>query len=653
MYQIVCITDGNEHVLMDMRDEDYTVESPVLTLELNGTGSLSFTIHPDHPEFDCIKTIISIVKVYKLTGSEKKWCFSGRVMTMDNDIKNSGRIDCEGVMAFLCDSIVRPYEYKGTPEDYVMHLINSHNNQVNEEKRFILGVLDLADVDSNNYIVRANSNYPNTLSEINDKVVKLLDAYISIREESGSTYFDCRQTIDHINTQHIRFGENIIDINRTITAEEVRTVMIGRGAADQEGNKPSVIVENRDAIAKYGRIEGCIEFENVSTITQLELKTAAYLDSVLGIKRTVEVKAVDLNMTDLDIEEISLGYAYVTSKQNDIDNELMLISKMQMHLMEPENSVFTLGASRSTMSASFVHTSAEIDSKIQQVAKSASQEIEYKVSNATQLITGVNGGYIILDCGDDAKSQPSQILIMDTPDKETATNVIRINKNGIGFSTTGYDGPYRNAWTIDGNLVADFVTTGTMFADRIRGGTLLVGGSGSGRDGQIVVRDNSDNVIAIIDINGVDIRKGSIKGAVLEVGGYNNQSGSIVIKNAKGMPMINIDNNGLDVNNGAFNVDMKGNVNCGNITAFGIHGDAVKQFSQNVDNSEAMSIAKQNISTAQSAADNAGNAAASAQQLARELQAHVHNINEGVDKQNGWIRQLSNQLQELGKPGIS
>jgi hypothetical protein len=56
---------------------------------------------------------------------------------------------------------------------------------------------------------------------------------------------------------------------------------------------------------------------------------------------------------------------------------------------------------------------------------------------------------------------------MDTDDESTAQKVIRINENGIGFSTTGINGPYTNAWTIDGALNADFITTGTLDADQV------------------------------------------------------------------------------------------------------------------------------------------------------------------------------------------
>lgn len=136
-----------------------------------------------------------------------------------------------------------------------------------------------------------------------------------------------------------------------------------------------------------------------------------------------------------------------------------------------------------------------------------------KIANATTLITGGFGGYVVLDninpeTGE--KMHPWRILVMNTPDKNTAQNIIQINQNGIGFSTTGINGPYRNAWTIDGNLVADFITAGTMLADRIRGGTLEVGGTGLGKNGVIRVLNASGTEIVRMDINGVTISQGKL-----------------------------------------------------------------------------------------------------------------------------------------------
>lgn len=92
------------------------------------------------------------------------------------------------------------------------------------------------------------------------------------------------------------------------------------------------------------------------------------------------------------------------------------------------------------------------------------------ISNASDLIRGGLGGNVVI--GTDADGKPNEVLIMDTADKNTAVNVLRINKNGIGFSSTGYNGPFKSAWTIDGHFVADFIASGTIQAALIKAGIL-------------------------------------------------------------------------------------------------------------------------------------------------------------------------------------
>ena len=121
------------------------------------------------------------------------------------------------------------------------------------------------------------------------------------------------------------------------------------------------------------------------------------------------------------------------------------------------------------------------------------------IRNATNLITGGTGGYIVLKYNADGK--PEELLALDNEDINLALNVIRINKNGIGFSSTGYNGPYRTAWTIDGNFVADFITTGTMSANRIKGGVLSLGGLDNG-SGVFELRDANNLLIARLDKDG-------------------------------------------------------------------------------------------------------------------------------------------------------
>ena len=141
--------------------------------------------------------------------------------------------------------------------------------------------------------------------------------------------------------------------------------------------------------------------------------------------------------------------------------------------------------------------------KIQDTVKSIQYQITDKnspfwnvmnnaIASATDWITGVNGGYVVMH--KDENDVPYEILIMDKPDIETATKVWRWNMGGLGYSKNGYNGPYELAMTIDGAIVANFITAGTMLADRIKGGTLILGG-----------KDNGNGVAKILDANGKEI----------------------------------------------------------------------------------------------------------------------------------------------------
>jgi hypothetical protein len=193
---------------------------------------------------------------------------------------------------------------------------------------------------------------------------------------------------------------------------------------------------------------------------------------------------------------------------------------------------------------------------------------------------------------------------MDTPDKETARSVIQFNKNGFGFSTTGINGPYRNAWTIDGNLVADFITTGSMLADRIRGGMLEVGGEGLGKDGSITVKNELGNVIGYWDktglhvmlgvIEGSEIRGSSFIGGAINIGAgtfYVSEDGEVVINaGILNIGPISINSNYSDL--GAFRVS---NANYG--AFYSVNGEIELVTSGLIEDNPLLTISKNNRKT--------------------------------------------------------
>lgn len=386
MYRIVCKTDGKTYPLMDSRDEAYSLQNVILTKELNKTGSLVFSMNYTHPNYGCIKKIASIISVYyvRKDGTEK-WLYSGRSLTDEEDFYRTGRIECEGILALLLDSIVRDYTFKGSPAEYVSYLIEQHNAHVGTEKQFRLGKIALDGIDNNDSIVRESTQKPDTLSEINSKAVDLLGCYMSARNEDGVYYFDCTKDVG-TNTQEIRFGFNLLDLNKKTSALALRTVMIGIGA-EVNGKKIMVEVEDADAIKEYGRIEGKVSFPDVTLEANLITKTTKYLKKCVGYNQSIEVSAIDMNIVDEDISEIELGYINVISAPHDI-SERMLISKMVLDLTSPENSKYTLGISKNVYTDLSDMRGKDYDEVIDGIIKSV-DTVSANVGTANAMLEGL------------------------------------------------------------------------------------------------------------------------------------------------------------------------------------------------------------------------------------------------------------------------
>ena len=140
-----------------------------------------------------------------------------------------------------------------------------------------------------------------------------------------------------------------------------------------------------------------------------------------------------------------------------------------------------------------------ITSSTQQTIQKNNEEIKVTLSdelkNATDKILGaMSSSYVIYD-GD-------KILVVDTLPKEEAHHVIMINSGGIAFSSTGINGAFESAWTIDNVLNMEQINVINMTADLIKGGTLKLG-SNLNQFGTLEIYDEANNLIGILDKNGL------------------------------------------------------------------------------------------------------------------------------------------------------
>lgn len=297
--------------------------------------------------------------------SKSKDVFIGRVLYDEKDFYKRKMICCEGQLAFLLDSIQRPYTFQGDIPDLFKQFLNNHNDQVDDWKKFQVGSITVKD--ANNYINRESSNYPNTFDELIKKLVDTHGGYLIPRIQNGTRYLDYLKESGKTNSQVIEFGVNLLDITEYITAEDVFTVLIPLGAEqkDEEGNTTGSLtiesvnngkdyIENDVGISLFGRITKVNKWDDVTIADNLLKKGTAYLKAGIEMSVSLTLKAIDLHLVNVNTESISVGDSIkVVSRPHNIDT-FFRCSKIDLNLLEPDKSVYTFGVAFKTLTEQVV-----------------------------------------------------------------------------------------------------------------------------------------------------------------------------------------------------------------------------------------------------------------------------------------------------------
>lgn len=267
----------------------------------------------------------------------------------------------------------------------------------------------------------------------------------------------------------IRYGKNLTNLSQELNMENLCTGVVPY-YIDQDGNK-TVGAKVLTGLTLDVPRDLAIDFSS-----DVNEESATPILTQLANLATNYVNKNNLtNPTD----SIDLDFVQISSLQERVDLcdtvhiyfEALGISatakciKTEWDVLEERYTSTTFGDARTNIADTIVAQQKEV------AGKPSTSQMDQAVERATKLITGNLGGYIVIhDSNNDG--YPDELLIMNTADINTATKVWRWNQNGLGYSSTGYSGSYGLAMTADGEIVADFVTTGTMSADRVRTGMI-------------------------------------------------------------------------------------------------------------------------------------------------------------------------------------
>lgn len=476
---IVTITNGAENTIIHSDGTD-RISGGKVAKSINAVDSFSFTIYPNNVGYDFLKPLTTAVKVYdENTGKD---IFIGRVLKCPDSMDERGlicrKVTCEGRLGWLYDS-VQPYvEYKMVGISTVLSsFLSKHNAQVGADKRIELGQVTVTA--SNNYTYTAN--WDKTMNVIADKLIGKFGGEIQLRDKDGKVYLDYLENIGHGTDTTIELAVNLKTISREVDETAVITRLYPLGAKLTDSEKRLTIgtvnggkdyIEDSSLIAKYGVISGPQIWDDITLASNLLSKGKEYLKSVNRAKVQYQITALDLSRIDKHIEQFELGCWYrVKNSLMGIDEDLRIVG-ISIDLDNPQASQLTFGDRFETLSGFMTAKTQSLQSAIDNSEFRNRKVIDSKIENATKLITGAEGGHVILD----PSEKPQRILIMDTADINTCKSCIQLNKNGLGFwkSSDGgsaKNGPYTNAWTIDGNLVASFITALTLTGLKINNGS--------------------------------------------------------------------------------------------------------------------------------------------------------------------------------------
>lgn len=467
----------------------------------------------------------------KVLQNEKE-IFYGEVREITDNIDFTKHIYAVGELAFLFDSIQPQKVYQCSPLQMFTEIINIHNSQVEQKKQFKVGEVSVTD--ANDYVYHF-TNREDTLTVLRDKLCTPLNGYLKITKVNGERYINL-VPIERYGkhcTQEIQFGENLLDYSANSTSVNIATSVIPIGAMIEEENRTSKAVKGLDeyvtivgtavddyhkntdddyvindaAVSQFGHIRVTKEWPDVNSPEILREKATEWIKQTQFADLILNVSAFDRNLSDINIDSFDLGdIVSVWAVPFGMESVTFPVQKKTIYMNDITKNYIVLGNKFQKSYTSQASTAVE---KIKEEIPEISPLLQMAKDNAVTLLTDPTKGYVSYIFDKDGNR--TEIWISDNKDSTKATRKWVWNSSGLGYLYLE-NGEWKSdvAITMDGAIVADKITIGTMSADRVRGGILEVGGTKFAKDGIISVKNNKDSIIVTLDVNGLKMNSGTI-----------------------------------------------------------------------------------------------------------------------------------------------
>lgn len=307
------------------------------------------------------------------------------------------------------------------------------------------------------------------------------DNGVTVQYKKNLKDITCEENWDNVVTQLLPVGKdgillNAIDPNASIyvTSEiqynlpYTKTVSFTQTIAQED--YPTEEAYQQALVSDL--MMQALEYLEQNSVPQVNYTLKANIEKITDVGDTIEVIDDRLGVNMLT-NVIAFDYDCILEQYTEIE----------------------FGNFKQTLSGLVGNITASVNKDVSDQLQGISASLSGQLEQATDTIMGVMGdSYVIYD-GD-------QVLVVDQLPKESATNVIRINNGGIGFSQSGINGTFTSAWTIDGTLNMQAINVINLVADMIKGGTLKLG-SHLNASGQLELYDNANNLVGQMNKDGL------------------------------------------------------------------------------------------------------------------------------------------------------
>jgi len=356
VYQVT-IKNGDEESIINSISSD--IEAPRLKSGsikqgINTIDSFNFTILSNNPGFNKINSLSTTIEIKKVLNNIETIEFRGRVLLPSQKMESSGEfyktVVCESELGYLMDSVQRYGEYHDiTIKNFLKIIIENHNNQVSDEQKFTVGIVEVTD--SNNSLYRY-LGYDKTFSTIKDKLLDRLGGELRVRWENGVRYLDYLWSIGEEKETEIRISKNLKTIEQEKDPSDIitRLIPLGKKLEDSDArltiasvNNGIDYIDDTAAIAEFGIIVDSVTWDDVTDPSNLKSKGQAKLIEVNRLKKKHKVDALDLATIGLDFDTFDIGNTYpVINPIMEIDEPLRVVEKT-INIFSPQNSSLTVG----------------------------------------------------------------------------------------------------------------------------------------------------------------------------------------------------------------------------------------------------------------------------------------------------------------------